>query len=218
MIPFVGETALMLGGPLASYFGQKEANQTNQEIADKNNNASQANAREQMKFQERMSNSAYQRAAKDLKKAGLNPLIALGNAASTPSGASAVAQTTPVQNELEGIQNSAFQGAQMMLQAKKQTADIGLINEQSKTARSQDALNKASAVKALTDAEVARKGIPEAEARNMLWNGVKKIGESVNNSAKQLNNINFRSSDMGKRVSEEWKLRQQQPIPMGRQK
>lgn len=61
--------------------GQRDANAKNLAIA-----------REQMKFQERMSSTAYQRSAADLEKAGLNRILALGSPASSPAGASATMQ------------------------------------------------------------------------------------------------------------------------------
>ena len=110
-----------LGSGLLSAFGQDKANKQNAALA-----------REQMRFQERMSNTAYQRAAKDLEKAGLNRILALGKAASTPAG-----QTAQMQNVLGAGVNSAAAAARTAQELKQMKATVANIQQDTSKKRAE---------------------------------------------------------------------------------
>lgn len=90
--------------PVMSYFGQKEANEQNIQLA-----------RENRDFQERMANTEVQRRAADLEAAGFNRLLAVGNGASSPSGSVA-----RVENTMEGFKNNPLN----ILALERTKADI----------------------------------------------------------------------------------------------
>ena len=101
--------------------------------ASKQQQASAEMAREQMRFQERMSSTAYQRAAKDLEKAGLNRIIALGSPASSPGGAMGTAQNIGAAG-VAGV-SSALQSAQTMAQVRNTKLQGDIIAPEAHRAR-----------------------------------------------------------------------------------
>lgn len=77
-----------------------------------------ANAREQMAFQERMSSTSHQREVEDLIKAGLNPVLSANSGASTPTGAMASVDGSP----LTAKETMKFQEKQLKAQIDAQSA------------------------------------------------------------------------------------------------
>ena len=80
------------------------SSRSNKDATQRSNAETQASNAKQMAFQERMSNSSYQRGMQDMKKSGLNPILAgkMGGA-TTPTGASYQAQKeTPVESSIAG--------------------------------------------------------------------------------------------------------------------
>lgn len=100
-----------VGTGIVSAYGQHRANKANKQIA-----------REQMAFQERMSNSSYQRAMDDMRKAGLNPALLFSQGgASSPSGAS-----TSVDNVLGKGVSSALESARLKREFKSVDSQIAV--------------------------------------------------------------------------------------------
>ena len=179
--------AATLGSGILSGFGQKKANKQNLQIA-----------REQMAFQERMSNTAYQRATRDLEAAGLNRILALGSPASSPGGQSAV------------MQNAMAPVASATAQAVQQKAQLALLKAQTnKTQNEADAIKPAAEIGSAAGgilekgANLFDKTVPKSlSTRNVdyqnVWDSFKRELanrlEATANSARAMQNRNRKRS------------------------
>lgn len=84
-----------LAGSVLGFTGQQSANAANISAV-----------RDQMEFQERMSNTAYQRAMADMSKAGLNPILAYKQGGATTPGGAAPVVLNPFQGFAQNLNNS----------------------------------------------------------------------------------------------------------------
>lgn len=160
--PFAGPLANLAGGLLGAK-GQRDANRQ-----------SAAMAREQMDFQERMSSTAYQRAAGDLEAAGLNRILALGSPASSPAGARAV-----MQNPNASTQQGIAEGVQSALASKRLKQELNNMRAVQHRDNTQAHQNQESSILIQDQARQVQQATRESVQRTRAASAQASIQETV---------------------------------------
>lgn len=134
-----------IGGPLGIIGGGLFDEWQAGEERDDANQFNAAQAKENRDFQERMSNTAYQRAVEDMKAAGLNPMLAYSQGgASTPGGAT----VAPAQLKSTSAQQNAQAAAatQSLLASQAQIEQTRAETDRIRSITLDNKLNTAMAV------------------------------------------------------------------------
>lgn len=189
----LGGVASLGGSLISGLTGMRAADSSAQAARDTNAQNIQL-AREQMAFQERMSSSAVQRSVADMRAAGMNPINAIANPASTPSGA---------RPDLENpeAQSSAIRAMSGLKAGEGITNFTSLSNA---TAQTQSNVNLNSALEAKAAADVARTNAETATVlarlpvRELQGAGAKAIQPMVNSAVDAGRSASSRISDFVK--------------------
>lgn len=167
----IGAGASLLGAG-ASARGQRDVNRQNLAIA-----------REQMAFQERMSSTAHQREVKDLRAAGLNPILSATGGAGAPGASGASAQMQNPEKAYERASESAVQSALAIALQKEQLRNIREDTNLKKINQTYTNHQSAKVLEEGLHVQSARRlldqALPAATAEGNLWRDIENFSSTA---------------------------------------
>lgn len=186
------------------YLGVKETNRANQNIASARNlmeieeakkarEFSRSEAITNREFQERMSNTAVSRRMKDMKEAGINPILAGKFDASSPAGnigatAKANAHGYEAQNKMAAFINSAGS----LLDIQRKISDIENIEAQTNLTNNKTSIT--GPISELMGVLQSLAGPPASDAKSIIPSGYKTLKNVIKGTASDIGQAGINSA------------------------
>lgn len=203
----IGGTIASIGSSALGYAGQQQANQMNKDLFYAGQDFNSAEAEKNRSFQYGMSAGAHQREMEDLRKAGLNPMLAAKlSGAPMGGGSSASSPGAPtLGSPMSKIANSGVDMVNMMssLAAQKASTDlnkastVGAIQDANLTSNSA-AVAKEKAKQAAMETMLLEKGltgeVTKIDVKNKMTEMDKKFAEDHPNINYWINKLGINAS------------------------